>query len=558
MKNLSTPLVLIAALTALAAPFGAQAQTTGGSVADDFTGTSTSNPWYFFNGACLTASTLNGVEPTTSSSGQVPGCTTIGTTYYNQPLVGGQNGVAGNTQTLPDPSGQGALRFTNGQPGGFSQNGGILSTTPFPTGSGVSITFKTVTYRGNSGGAGGDGADGISFFLMDSSALDTTSITGTAAGDGNGLGSWGGSLGYTCSNANPPYNGLVGAYLGLGIDEYGNFLNGAQLMAGYTGSNSATGDNSAARLRLQAEPHRPARRRQHRLELAARELPDLVPEQLHRRAAECRRAADLPERRRLGLRERQPGLHGQRQYHPDLRLCADPERLRRAALHDQDRERGGHGARWCDDHLLPAEDHAERAPEPVLRLCPAVGGCGAYQSVIQGQSITASNGPLPTSFLFGFAGSTGGDTNIHEILCFKADPVTTAASGAGAQREAVREGRDRRAGLLRLLQPEQLDRASDREHPGPRHLRQRGHRQHAQLGRRLHADRCEGRQQLPHHRRRRAPAAQAPTDRVILTSTGGTGSGIPFAVEQPHHGAADRDHRGRCHADPRPRQLPAR
>ena len=243
MKNLSTPLVLIAALTALAAPFGAQAQTTGGSVADDFTGTSTSNPWYFFNGACLTASTLNGAEPTTSSSGQVPGCTTIGTTYYNQPLVGGQNGVAGNTQTLPDPSGQGALRFTNGQPGGFSQNGGILSTTPFPTGSGVSITFKTVTYRGNSGGAGGDGADGISFFLMDSSALDTTTITGTAAGDGNGLGSWGGSLGYTCSNANPPYNGLVGAYLGLGIDEYGNFLNGAQLMAGYTG-NPATGDNS--------------------------------------------------------------------------------------------------------------------------------------------------------------------------------------------------------------------------------------------------------------------------------------------------------------------------
>src|SRR6185437_3055546 len=40
------------------------------------------------------------------------------------------------------------------------------------------------------------------------------------------IGAWGGSLAYTCSNSNSPYDGLVGAYLGLGIDEYGNFLNG--------------------------------------------------------------------------------------------------------------------------------------------------------------------------------------------------------------------------------------------------------------------------------------------------------------------------------------------
>src|SRR5215470_1260666 len=240
--NLKTPLAIAAALLGLAAPLVVQAQA---SVADDFTGTSTQQAWYFFNGACLTAGAATGVEPNGNSAGQMPGCTTIGTSYYNQPLVGGQNGIAGSTQTLPDPVGKGALRFTNGAPGGYSQNGGILSTTPFPTGSGVSITFKTVTYRGDSGGAGKDGADGISFFLMDSSALDTTTITGTAAGDGNGLGSWGGSLGYTCSNANPPYNGLIGAYLGLGIDEYGNFLNGQTLVSGYTGTNSATGDNSA-------------------------------------------------------------------------------------------------------------------------------------------------------------------------------------------------------------------------------------------------------------------------------------------------------------------------
>src|SRR5205823_15111309 len=67
----------------------------------------------------------------------------------------------------------------------------------------------------------------------------------------------------------------------------------------------------------------------------------------------------------------------------------------------------------------------------LLSLSYSLNG-GAYQSVIAGQSITASNGALPENFLFGFAGSTGGSTNIHEILCFKADPATSAASSAGA------------------------------------------------------------------------------------------------------------------------------
>src|SRR6185369_15154009 len=58
--------------------------------------------------------------------------------------------------------------------------------------------------------------------------------------------------------------------------------------------------------------------------------------------------------------------------------------------------------------------------------------CGAWQSVLTKQNITASNGPLPTNFLFGFAGSSGGSTNIHEILCFRADPATSASSSAGA------------------------------------------------------------------------------------------------------------------------------
>src|SRR5262249_31355400 len=71
-----------------------------------------------------------------------------------------------------------------------------------------------------------DGADGISFFLTDG---------GYPPFD---AGAFGGSLGYTCSNVNNDpklhpdgqpraFDGLAHAYLGLGIDEYGNFLNQA-------------------------------------------------------------------------------------------------------------------------------------------------------------------------------------------------------------------------------------------------------------------------------------------------------------------------------------------
>src|SRR6202021_111456 len=36
----------------------------------------------------------------------------------------------------------------------------------------------------------------------------------------------------------------------------------------------------------------------------------------------------------------------------------------------------------------------------------------------------------PPSFLFGFSGSPGGETNIHEIMCFKAAAATTSGSSA--------------------------------------------------------------------------------------------------------------------------------
>jgi type IV pilus assembly protein PilY1 len=179
------------ALTGLM-PCAAWAQVT---VTDDFTQGAASVNWVPFNGACFTAGT---------GSGTIPAC--VGLPYYTETLVGGATG------TLPDPVGQGALRFTNGYPGGYHQNGAIVlnPASAFPTNSGVQVTFTTVTYRGDSGGAGTDGADGISFFLMDASQPPN-------------IGAFGGSLGYTCSNSNNDqtlyadrrgYDGIVGGYMG--------------------------------------------------------------------------------------------------------------------------------------------------------------------------------------------------------------------------------------------------------------------------------------------------------------------------------------------------------
>ncbi|MBU6438383.1 MAG: hypothetical protein KGQ77_12725, partial [Betaproteobacteria bacterium] len=80
-------------------------------IEDNFTGPSSKYNWKSFNGACLTAG---------DNTGNIPAC--VGLSYYgSEQLVGGNSGV------LPDPAGKGALRFTNGRPGGYGQNGAVVS-----------------------------------------------------------------------------------------------------------------------------------------------------------------------------------------------------------------------------------------------------------------------------------------------------------------------------------------------------------------------------------------------------------------------------------------------
>ncbi len=175
------------------------------ALSDDFTQATDTNGWVAQYYACLTAGS-NAVSATSKN--------------YN---AGGNSNIPGCNYGTPDASGSGALRLTPSQ---NSQHGAIVSSATMPTNQGLQVTFTTYTYGGDSGGTAGQGADGISFFLQDGSY-------GTAVGSSTNLGSWGGSLAYSCSNTNSNYTGLTGGYLGLGIDEYGNFLNSSD--------NTATG-----------------------------------------------------------------------------------------------------------------------------------------------------------------------------------------------------------------------------------------------------------------------------------------------------------------------------
>ena len=499
-----------AALTVLFVLLTVQRSNAQAVFSEDFTGPLTTNSWYFFRGACLTASSANpGANPGTS----LPGCTSpsLKTAYYfGENQVGGTAGVSGNAQTLPDAptttngvtTQTGALRFTNGAPFGFNEGGAIISAAPFDTTNGVQITFKSVTYRGNSGGSVGDGADGISFFM----------VNGTVAPS---IGSEGGSLAYTCSNPGnlPAYNangtvvtgsgasghpiidGVTGAYIGLGIDEYGNFLNqGDNTASGWGAQGDRIGLRGAGTVSWT---------------YLSTTYPAYYPPSLLN-TAQAQQAAvsqtcqsgylwnySVPSSPTPVLNTAMTvttgsfsGLVTRRSNTitsiPYVPLCLVPGAtitdtggyipagttvqsiggnsitLSNSASSTASRNGTGDTINYSsicpyipipDYQAIPngytvltgvniANESAmsrvaatpifynlKITPNGLLSLSYSLSGA-AYQSVLTNQDITQFNGPMPSSLLFGFAGSTGGATNIHEIMCFKAAPANTSGSSA--------------------------------------------------------------------------------------------------------------------------------
>ncbi|WP_426491634.1 Ig-like domain-containing protein [Hymenobacter sp. 102] len=121
-------------------------------------------------------------------------------------LGGNPNSAVLTAASGLDTNGAGYLRLTDN---GGNQSGFAIDNSSFPAPSGFSISFEFFSY-------GGNGADGFSVFLVDADKTSAAAFTSGASG---------GSLGYAQKTANPVSNGVPNGYVGIGIDEFGNFSN---------------------------------------------------------------------------------------------------------------------------------------------------------------------------------------------------------------------------------------------------------------------------------------------------------------------------------------------
>lgn len=137
-------------------------------------------------------------------------------------IILGGNPSATLTSGINDPVNNGWLRLTTDA---TNQRGYAYINNPFPSTLGVYIDFEYKTWR-SSRDRTYSGADGISVFLFD------------AATSPFQIGAFGGSLGYANQNET---TGLAGGYLGIGLDEYGNF---ARESEGKPGGTSELAPNS--------------------------------------------------------------------------------------------------------------------------------------------------------------------------------------------------------------------------------------------------------------------------------------------------------------------------
>ena len=128
----------------------------------------------------------------------------------DQPMTGATapGWVIGGTAYLTastgiDPPGNGWLRLTEPTD---NQSGFAMYDSSFDISQGVVIQFDYATW-------GGNGADGYSIYLFDGAYNAATFNVGAS----------GGSLGYDKKTVAPIAPGLSGGYIGIGIDEFGNF-----------------------------------------------------------------------------------------------------------------------------------------------------------------------------------------------------------------------------------------------------------------------------------------------------------------------------------------------
>ncbi|HND60637.1 MAG TPA: autotransporter-associated beta strand repeat-containing protein [Opitutaceae bacterium] len=155
-------------------------------------------------------------------------------TFMNSTAPGWVFAGTGYTPTLTsgagDPAGNGWLRLTD--TGGNEATSAYYNTAFNAAGASVYAKFDYESY-------GGSGADGITFFLFDGSVPFS-------------VGSYGGSIGYAqrtvAGGGGADINGMAGGYLGVALDEYGNFSSASEgRVGGYNGTTGLVPDSIGVR-----------------------------------------------------------------------------------------------------------------------------------------------------------------------------------------------------------------------------------------------------------------------------------------------------------------------
>jgi type IV pilus assembly protein PilY1 len=366
----------------------ATAQTT---YTDNFSGAKSSLSWTPLASACLTAG---------NGTGSIPACA-----------------------SPKDATGSGALRLTSAT---NNQTGAILSSfAPFPLSQGMQVTFTTYTYGGDKGGTAKNGADGITFMLTDGTVTAPT----TTGGEG-------GSMGYSCSNINAKYEGMANAYLGLGIDEYGNYLNSGDntntgiLDSRATGGTKAYGDNpfgngayyQSERIGLRGAGNTTwAWLNAQNLTYYSGSV-DATKAKAACSSGKYVSAVDKKGNQTLTtIPYNYNAIAGGYQVLPSSTLIANEGTSTRA----------GNPSAPADytKNAWPITYKLTLSPTGLLNFSYSYNN-GAFQPVLVNNQITTSNGPLPASLRFGFSAGTGGSNNVHEITCFQAAPLQSNSSAS--------------------------------------------------------------------------------------------------------------------------------
>ncbi len=170
----------------------------------------------------------------------------------NNLVFGGSPNPAILTSGTSDPINDGWLRVTNSM---INQTGFAYVKSAFPSTLGVLVDFEYKSWRSVIDNTY-HGADGFSVFLYNADSVFST-------------GGYGGSLGYAPNTASVPSapRGLAGGYLGVGLDEYGNFSNATEgrnggpglrpnsiVLRGPTTNNAATTNAYLAGYQINADP----------------------------------------------------------------------------------------------------------------------------------------------------------------------------------------------------------------------------------------------------------------------------------------------------------------